>query len=118
MNQRIKLLSKTKSGDLSFCEEYKQYHLCFNNTLFCLNKRELERLKRYINQIEVMYWEHKYCSPKIRRKIPLPTKQHNLYLMFNRQEIEELRVLLDIKKDVSSTKLLRLDDIDYTLIIN
>ena len=86
--------------------------------MFSLNKKEFQSLRRYINEIEASYWEYRYDCPKIKRKIPLPTKQDSLYLMFNNQEIEELRLLLNQKTDVASSKLLSIGDIDYTLIAN
>lgn len=120
MCQSIKVLSTVKSGELSFCENCRLFHLVFNNLFFAVTAEELERLKSYIDGLEVSYWEHKYACSKMRRKIPLLTTQGNLVIMFNRQEVTELRTLLsynDIDEQESSS-FLSIDDIDYNLILN
>ncbi len=117
MCHNIKLLSRTKSGELSFCKACNVFHLVFNNLFFELNVKEFNRLRSYIYTIKVDYWEHKYACPKIRRKIPLPSMQDNLIIMFNRKEIKELRLLLSANP-VGIDNLLSVDDIDYAMIIN
>jgi len=120
MSQEIKLLAKVKSGDISYCTGCKSFHLVFNNLFFDLNLKELKRLKSYIDEVEVGYWEHKYACSSLRRKIPLATSQHNLVLMFNRQEITELRSLLSILDNDCQKKplYLNVDDIDYNFVVN
>ena len=70
--------------------------------------------------IRVDYWEEKYACPKMRRKIPLPSTQDNLIMMFNRQEIVELRVLLGQYKHQLGlpVRFLNVDDVDYMLCLN
>lgn len=120
MCNSIKILAKAKSGELSFCEDCKSFHLIFNNLFFALNAKELKRLKAYVNDVEEMYWEHKYVCSNMRRKIPLPTTQENLVLMFNRQEVIELRTLLNFKrtKGKPAINFLSVDDIDFNLVLN
>jgi hypothetical protein len=120
MCQSIKVLSTVKSGELSFCENCKLFHLVFNNLFFAVTTEELERLKSYIDGLEIGYWEHKHACSKMRRKIPLPTTQGNLVIMFNRQEVKELRTLLSYNDidEKESPRFLSIDDIDYNLILN
>jgi hypothetical protein len=118
MCKSIKILAKVKSGDLSYCASCKVFHLIFNNLFFELSHQDFGKLKSYINHIEVGYWEHKHACPKIKRKIPLPSSQENLVMVFNRQEITELGKLLNYQQYSSTDKLLNIDDIDYNLKLN
>ncbi|WP_299101506.1 DUF6686 family protein [uncultured Winogradskyella sp.] len=120
MCQNIKVLSKVNGGELLFCKDCKLYHLAFNNLFFAINEDELERLKHYMNNIDPEYWEQKYNSCSVRRKIPLPSTQENLVIMFSRQELTEIRTLLNYKmyKENNSIEFLNVDDIDYNLILN
>ncbi|NMH87398.1 DUF6686 family protein [Flavivirga algicola] len=114
----IKTISIVKSGELSICCQCYRYHLEFNNIYLEFNRKEFEQFKAYILGIEMDYWEHKHAFAKVKRKIPVPSMQQNLILMFKRQEILELQALLThISKDIFLT-LLKTKDIDYTLILN
>lgn len=118
MCNNIKTISKVKSGELSICYQCHTYHLEFNNIYFEFNLEEFEQFKMYILDIEIDYWEHRYASAKVKRKIPIPSLQQNLVLMFERQEIRELQILLTSTiKDVFRTYL-NTDDIDYKFILN
>ncbi|GAA4233716.1 hypothetical protein GCM10022291_11460 [Postechiella marina] len=118
MCNNIKIISKVKSGELSICTQCHIYHLEFNNIYLEFSKKEFKRFKAYILDIEIDYWEHKYALAKVKRKIPIPSMQQNLVLMFKRQEIRELQILLtSTKKDVFNTNL-NISDIDYAFILN
>jgi hypothetical protein len=117
-NRNIKILSKVKSGELSVCKTCKMYHLEFNNIYFEYNRREFEQFKDYILDIEMDYWEHKYASAKVKRKIPIPSMQPNLVLMFKRQEIKELQRLLTCINRNTFDVYLDMNDIDYKFILN
>jgi len=118
MCKNIKAISKTSKGELNFCKGCQQFHLEFNNIYFEFTPKEYEQFKMYILFVEADYWEHKYACANVKRKIPIPTLQDNLVLMFNRQEIKELQTLVNGKdKEVFDT-MIAVDDIDYTLIVN
>lgn len=118
MCDSIKTISKVKSGELSICCQCLIYHLEFNNIYLEFDQKEFEQFKTYILDIEMDYWEHKYASAKVKRKIPIPSMQQNLVLMFKRQEINELKtLLLNISNHIYTTEL-KTKDIDYTLILN
>ena len=115
MCHSLKTLAKVKSGELSFCEICNIYHLEFNN-LYCeLNIIHFIKLKTFILDIDIDYWEQKYAYTNIKRKIPITTVSQNMVLMFNRQEVEELKSLFLNKRNES---ILNVDDIDYKFILN
>jgi len=118
MCNRIKTLSKVKSGELSICCHCKIYHLEFNNIYLELNPDEFEKFKSYILDIEMDYWEQKYATAKVKRKIPIPSMQQNLVLMLKRQEIRELQFLLTTSTINPSNEYLNISNIDYKLILN
>lgn len=117
MCHNIKTISKVSSGELSICEQCKIYHLEFNNICFELTAKQYVKFKKFLLAIEVDYWENKYANAKITRKIPIPSLQPNLVLMFNRHEIAELKTLFCSQNKNYKTQL-NVDDIDYTLILN
>ena len=117
MCHNIKIISKVRNGELSLCMKCNVYHLSFNNLFFEFSTEELNNFKGYIFKLEVDYWEHKYEYSKIKRKIPIPSMQQNLFLMFDRYEIEELKTLFSNQKRGSFT-LLNVDNIDYTYVLN
>nr|WP_123803307.1 DUF6686 family protein [Flavivirga aquatica] len=111
-------MSKVKSGELSFCCQCGIYHLEFNNIYFEFSRKEFEQFKAYILDIEMDYWEHRYAMAKLKRKIPIPSMQQNLVLMFKNQEIRELQMLLTTStKDVFNS-CLNIAEIDYKFILN
>lgn len=115
MCQGIKLISKVKSGELTFCETCKIYHLEFNNLFFELSTTSLKKLETFLLEIDIDYWEKNDVHFGCRRKIPVISLNQNLVLMFNRYEIEELKTL--VLKQKPNT-ILNVDAIDYQFILN
>lgn len=115
MCHSLKILSKGKSGNLSVCQDCEVYHLEFNNLYFEFDKDKFKQFQHFLLEVDSEYWETKYANANISRKIPIPSVQENLVLMFNRQEIQELKALMLYKK---SNRFLTVDEIDYKLILN
>lgn len=116
MCHSLKIISKVKSGELSLCKDCNIYHLEFNNIYFEFNVQQFNFFKAYLIEIDSQFWEKKYACSNFKRKIPIPSMQDNLILMFNRQEIEELKTLISGKK--GSDCILNVDDIDYAFVLN
>gem|GEM_PF-191610 len=117
MCHRIVSISKVKSGELSRCIDCNIYHLIFNNIFFEFDLEQLHQFKNYLSAIETDYWEEKYACSEIRRKIPIPSIQQNLVLLFDRREIRELQILFS-RQFPEEMDSLGVDDIDYTFILN
>lgn len=113
----IKILSRVPSGELSFCSECRVFHLEFNNIYLELKQSDFKQFKDFIINIEIDYWENKYACSKVQRKIPIPSMQPNLVLMFKREEIKELQSLFNLENR-AEISVLNLGDIDYTFILN
>ncbi|APG66424.1 hypothetical protein LPB136_05405 [Tenacibaculum todarodis] len=89
----------------------------FNNIFFQFNKEQLNMFKEYISKLDTDYWLEHGANNTQKRKIPVTTFHQNLILVFTNQEIEELKILLDINK-AKTTRIISITDIDYNLILN
>lgn len=117
MCQNVKILSKVSHGELSLCTDCNMYHLEYNNIYFEFTSAQFKRFREFVLTLQEEYWETKYAKAKVKRKIPIPSKQANLVLMFNRYEIRELKKLFKFTASKSS-RYLSVDDIDYRFILN
>lgn len=117
MCQNSKIISRVKNGELSVCKGCENYNLIFNNIFFQFDKNQLVQFREYISNLDTEYWlTYNSCTTQ-KRKIPVSTLHQNLNLIFDVYELEELKVLLKINKNIKKGVLSALD-IDYTLILN
>jgi hypothetical protein len=110
-------LAVTSSGKLSICEGCQVFHFIFNNLYFEFNVDQYLSFKDYLNSLEIDYWEHKYATCDLSRKIPIPVSQENLILMFNRFEILELKKLFLIA-ETTKLQLLDISEFNYAFQLN
>ena len=96
--KNIKLVNKTKSGMIRKCSSCEKFNITFNNIFLELTQSELSNFKNYLELTEIEYWENEYGIMNS-KAIPIPTNQHNLILVFNRAEFEELKTLLNFEND-------------------
>ena len=118
MCNSTEIISTVKSGELTKCKQCNIYHLSFNNIYLEFSFKEFERFRTYILDIDTEYWEAKYATSNIKRKIPIPSMQENLVLLFKREEIGELKLLFKRLDSQEKQHMLKMEDIDYTLILN
>ena len=117
MCNQLHPISKNVLGSLTFCPKCKVFQLNFNNLFFELSAKDLNRLRDFLNNTDVDYWEEQENAPVWKRKIPVPTQQENLILLFNKQEFALFKQLLsNTSRDRDYP--LSILDIDYTLILN
>lgn len=117
MCNNTRTLTKVKNGELSICKQCNIYRLQFNNIYLEFTPNEFNHFKDYILTIDIDFWEYKYAKAHVKRKIPIPSTQQNLILMFNRKEIRELQTLFYKPEDITEMNL-EISDIDYALILN
>ena len=67
--------------------------------------------------LDTSYWNENYPCPKVKKNIPIPTLQGNLVLLFNQQEIEELKNLFTYKF-AKKYQQISVEEIDYSFIHN
>jgi len=95
MCNKIKIINQTSVGSLSKCS-CELYVLQFNNVFLEFDKYELLSFKKYISFINTEYWDSQIdsCNCTVSRKIPILTRQKNLFLIFNKSEFNALKFLL------------------------
>lgn len=118
MCYKTEVLNQTKNGFLISCSSCRVYHLTFGHFYLELTERELDHFGAFIDEIDANYWDNKYCSCTMKRKIPIPTQQPNLCLMLNRTELEELKSLVFFNEKQKKMHLIQVEDVDYDFIKN
>lgn len=111
----LKVLNRTKHGQLFFCPKRQLFQLSFNNLNFNLNPTEMCSFSKYLKQINIDYWEKEYENSVYEKRIPIPTLLHNFIILLDRKDVEELRFLLSPEQ---SQRLLKSVEIDYALVYN
>lgn len=111
---KLKVIRKTANGLLLFCVKSETFQLSFKNILLSLDRNELHAFTNYISTINCNYWEEEYRSSIYCKKIPLPSTQKNLILLFSSDEIEEIKVILGL----TNLSFLHSDTIDYKSMLN
>ena len=112
-----KIIVLNFKGQLSFCDKCKVYHLIFNNIYIDFTPSELIAFQNVVENVDIGYWETKYCETLERRKIPIQTSQQNLCLIFNRNELESLKELISFNKK-DPFRILSILDIYYNPFLN
>ena len=79
--------------------------------------RNLSSAQNFLFLLDTEYWNKNYPCPKVKRNIPVPTLQENLILLFNQQEIEELKKLFNMTF-YQKYQQISLEEIDYNFIQN
>lgn len=109
------VINRTTNGLLLYCDFREMYQLSFKNFVFDFNSNEMKSLTEYINKIDAEYWENEYCNSMYQKKIPIPTQQNNFILLFDREELEELKFLVGF---TNQNKYLHTSEINYQVILN
>ena len=118
MSCQIKILSQTPNGRLTVCEYSNTFTLVFKNIFLELDVNQYQRFKEFLQYLDISYWEAEYKHIKsLKRKIPIPTSQENLILMFKPDEINELEVLFNLRNK-NAPRLISFYQIDEKLILN
>ncbi len=116
MCKKLDMVVKNKYGEIYHCSTCKRYHVLFTNFHFILNYKQIKTLRKRIKDIDVKYWDSQFENTTIKRKIPIPTCQENLILIFDKVEFNAFKSLFFSQK--KSEQILSVDEIEYTLILN
>lgn len=116
MCTNLKTLSKNIHGELSYCKGCEVYHLYFNNLYLQFTHREFKAFTSFVFEIDVAYWESSCQHALLKRKIPIQTMQQNLAMVFNQNELNALKDLLQI--NTKTQPLLKPYEIDYISFLN
>lgn len=105
-------MNKTTNGKVFKCANCDKIHLEYKNLSFSFTNNEFEFFKNYIISIDGDKWESRNSNSFFDRKIHISIKHESFNIILHNYELEELRCLLDIKKEIKSNfKYLNLQDI-------
>lgn len=88
------IINQTKHGKVFKCKSCQKIHVEFNNLNFNFTKEEFYHFSKYFSQINGEYWEKVNTDSTYRRKILVPLDHKNFNLLLNKEELEELKILL------------------------
>lgn len=116
MCEKLDSIIKNKYGEIYHCNTCKTYHVLFTNFHFILNYKQINTLRQRIKDIDVTYWDLQFKNTTIKRKIPIPTCQNNLILIFDKIEFNAFKSLFFNTKN--NEQLLSVEEIEYNYILN
>lgn len=99
MHKGFHIISQTQNGKLFTCDYCGKIHLEYNNLFFSFTGEEFERFKEFFSYLDGTYWEEQNEHSPCTRKIKVPIEHHNLVMLFNSREIDELKQLLGKKEN-------------------
>ena len=117
MCQNTITLSKNEDGHLVYCKTCKVRYLYFKNLYLEFTDREFKAFQRYVSEIDVRFWQSCPKRVSLKRKIPIPTMQRNLTLIFNQQELKSLKDIV-FEDTAKPNTPVGASEIDYIQILN
>ncbi len=91
---RMKLISKTANGQITFCSHHKHYHLEFGNLFFHLSIDDLQQLSNYVKGIDYQHYFNLNQDSVNIRKVLLNIGSKRIFFSVNKSEFSELKNLL------------------------
>lgn len=118
MCEKLIKIKQNECGELHYCPANQLYHLMFNNFHLMLDEEQYESLKTHVSEIDIKFWLDKFCDTPLKRKIPIPTHQENLILVFDIHEFIQLKSLFFNHQNHEDLLYLSTDQIEYQNIFN
>jgi hypothetical protein len=118
MCEKLIKIKQNECGELHYCPAHQLYHLMFNNFHLMLDEEQYESLKTHVSEIEIEFWLDKFSDTLVKRKIPIPTHQENLILVFYIHEFIQLKSLFFNHQNHEDLLYLSTDQIEYQNIFN
>ena len=118
MCEKLIKIKQNECGELHYCPAHQLYHLMFNNFHLMLDEEQYESLKTHVSEIDIEFWLDKFSDTLVKRKIPIPTDQENLILVFDIHEFIQLKSLFFNHQNHEDLLYLSTDQIEYQNIFN
>ena len=118
MCEKLIKIKQNECGELHYCPAHKLYHLMFNNFHLMLDEEQYESLKIHVSEIDIEFWLDKFSDTLVKRKIPIPTHQENLILVFDIHEFIQLKSLFFNHQNHEDLLYLSTYQIEYQNIFN
>ena len=111
MCEKLIKIKQNECGELHYCPANQLYHLM-------LDEEQYESLKTHVSEIDIKFWLDKFCETTLKRKIPIPTHQENLILVFDIYEFINLKSLFFKQRNLDNLLYLSTNQIEYNIILN
>jgi hypothetical protein len=118
MCEKLIKIKQNECGELHYCPAHQLYHLMFNNFHLMLGEEQYESLKTDVSEIDIKFWLDKFSDNLVKRKIPIPTHQENLILVFDIHEFIQLKSLFFNHQNHDDLLYLSTNQIEYQNIFN
>lgn len=118
MCEKLIKIKQNECGELHYCPAHQLYHLMFNNFHLMLDEEQYESLKTHVSEIDIEFWLDKFSDTLVKRKIPIPTHQENLILVFDIHEFIQLKSLFFNHQNHDDLLYLSTNQIEYQNIFN
>lgn len=113
------IISQTENGKIFRCSGCNQIHVEFNNLNFNFNDKEFQNFSDFIKQINDHYIEHQNKDAIYRRKIIIPLGYKNLNVLLNKNELFELKQLLNQNNQgFAKHIIIQAKDMNFTQFLN
>ncbi|MGB2086218.1 MAG: DUF6686 family protein [Flavobacteriaceae bacterium] len=86
-------IRRTLKGTIEFCQDCGLYYLTYGNILISLTEAEYYVFEHYLFSIDIALWQEHNKAHQHEKFIPIPTKQGNLSLLFDEDDIYQLKLL-------------------------
>lgn len=117
MCPNITLIKATPNGVIYWFKNCNMSQLIYKNLCFDFYPEEFDAFQKYILGLDGDSIEKQYRKSLHKRKIPIPMGNSCLTVLLNREELNELQVLFDGKKEYEILNK-PIGKIDYQMILN
>lgn len=118
MNQ---IIAETINGKIFKCSKCNAIHIEYKNLNFNFNDKDFKKFVRYIQNLDGIEWETCNANSCFRRKILLPVGSGYFYALFNNEELEEFKQLVNIehrKKEEKYEQTIKAGNLEFISMLN
>jgi len=97
--QQMEVLIETQNGKIFKCVKCEAIHVEYKNLNFNLKEEDFWKFASYIQNLDGEEWILRNKTSNFKRKIIIPVGSHIFNALLDDKELNELRSLLNFKKD-------------------
>lgn len=89
-----KIINKIKNGKVFQCESCNKIHIEYKNLYFIFNQEKYKQFADYFLKMDGEYFESRNAKSFLNKKIVIPVGNKNLKVIFDNDELNEIKSLL------------------------
>ncbi len=90
----MKLISTTTNGQVFKCDSCKAIHIEYKNINLNFSEKQFKRFADFLNTLDGESMEESQSHSPYQRKIAIATSHKAVNVLLNKEELEELKLLL------------------------